>query len=101
MTLKDFSKDHHIELKSSVGNITLHIPEKLPATIKAEIKLTGFASRTKEYNIYSDFPLNAEQSGDEEYRGEILISKDGKINGGGDLIYLRTTNGNINIKKLR
>ncbi len=101
MTLKDFSKDHHVELKSSGGNITLHIPEKLPATIKAEIKLTGFASRTKEYNIYSDFPLNDGQTGDEENRGEILISKDGKINGGGDLIYLRTTNGNIIIKKLR
>ncbi|MBD3288436.1 DUF4097 family beta strand repeat protein [candidate division KSB1 bacterium] len=102
MTLKDFSKDHHVELKSSGGNITLWIPDKLPATIKAEIKLTGFASRTKEYNVYSDFPLESEDVGDEEnYRGEFMISKDGKINGGGDLIYLRTTNGNINIRKLQ
>ncbi len=101
MTLTDFSKDHHIEMNSSGGNITLYIPEKLPATIHAEIKLTG--SSWRDYNIYSDFSIKIEKSEDEKKRGrrDELIEGHGKINGGGDLIRLSTTNGNINIKKLK
>ena len=99
MTLKDFSKDHHVELKSSGGDLTLWIPEKLPATINAEIQLTG--STWQDYDIYSDFDLTKEKEDQERGRGGEYIRSQGKINGGGDLINLSTTNGNITIKKLR
>ena len=101
MTLKDFSKDHHVELKSSGGNLTLFIPEKLPATITAVINIKG--SSTRDYDIYSDFPLTSKKETSDEKRGrrEEVISSEGKINGGGDLILLETTNGNISIKKLK
>ena len=95
MTLKDFSKDHHVELKSSGGDLTLWIPEKLPATIRAEIKLSRSSWGSKDYNIYSDFPLQKEKENGDYIRCQ------GKINGGGDLINLQTSNGNIRINKLK
>ena len=101
MTLKDFSKDHHVEMKSSGGNLTLYIPAKLPATISAVITVKGSSHR--DYDIYSDFPLTSKRQTDKKKRGrrEEVIRSEGKINGGGDLIQLETTNGNITIKKLR
>lgn len=101
MTLKDFSKDHHVNMKSSGGNITLYLPEKLPATITAVINIRGASWR--DYDIYSDFPLTSKKEADEDKRGrrEEIIRSEGKINGGGDLIMLETTNGSISIKKLR
>lgn len=101
MTLKDFSKDHHVNMKSSGGNITLYLPEKLPATITAVINIRGASWR--DYDIYSDFPLTSKKEADEDKRGrrEEIIRSEGKINGGGDLIMLETTNGSISIKKLK
>ncbi|HDQ00097.1 MAG TPA: hypothetical protein ENN22_13045 [bacterium] len=100
MTLTDFSKDHHVSMKSSGGDVKLFIPEKLPATIDATIKLSGFSWRN--YDIYSDFPLKIEKDDKERDRrtGNILRAS-GDINGGGDLIQLSTSNGNIEIKKLK
>jgi hypothetical protein len=101
MTLKDFSKDHHVEMKSSGGNLTLYLPDKLPATITAVINIKGASWR--DYDIYSDFPLTSKKETSDEKRGrrEEVIRSEGKINGGGDLILLETTNGNISIKKAR
>jgi len=101
MTLKDFIKDHHVNMKSSGGNLTLLIPENLPATITATIKISGTSWR--DYDINSDFPLTSKKETDEAKPGrrEEVIRSEGKINGGGDLILLETTNGNISIKKLR
>jgi len=101
MTLKDFSRDHHVMMNSSGGNLTLAIPAKLPATIVATIHLQGRSWR--DYDIASDFPLTSSKQDEQKGRGrqrKAIVSK-GKINGGGDLIQLETTNGNITIKKLR
>ena len=102
MTLKDFTKDHHVTLKSSGGNIKLYIPAKLPATIDATLKISGFSMN--DYNISSDFPLTTErdkESKDRRSKRVELIHSQGKINGGGDLIKLETSNGNIEIIKLK
>jgi len=102
MTLINFNKDHHVTLKSSGGNLKLYIPAKLPATIDATIKLSG--SSMRDYNISSDFPIaieKSENSKDRRGRHVDLIQGQGKINGGGDLIKLETSNGNIEIKKIR
>jgi len=100
MTLTDFSKDHHVTMSSTGGDLTLYIPEKLPATISAVINKR---STSREYTIYSDFPLTSKKETDEDSRRhrDEIIRKEGKINGGGDLIQLETTNGNIAIKKLK
>ncbi|NOZ62692.1 MAG: DUF4097 family beta strand repeat protein [Calditrichaeota bacterium] len=96
MTLKDFSKDHHISMKTSGGEIELKIPEKLPATIKARLKITPRAR--DDYGIISDFPISIKK--EKEGRNEIITAT-GEINGGGDVIELKTTNGNISILKLK
>jgi hypothetical protein len=102
ITLTDFKKEHNVDLRTSGGELALYIPEKLPATIRAEIELTD---RWEDYNIYSDFPLTiSEEPGREKgrsRRGRRIIRSEGNINGGGDLIELYTTNGDIHIKKLR
>ena len=95
MTLQDFSVDHHIEVKTGGGEIDLTIPEKLPASIRAEIK---FRKRSwEDYKIASDFPLKT-TTDDEDSRYRIIRAT-GDINGGGDLINLRSGGGNIHIRK--
>jgi DUF4097 and DUF4098 domain-containing protein YvlB len=100
LTLTDFSKPHPVTLRSSGGNITLSIPEKMPATIRAEIILDrrhGWGSFER-YEIISDFPLTISK---DEDRGRERIHGEGSINGGGDLIDLSTSSGNIEIRKAR
>jgi DUF4097 and DUF4098 domain-containing protein YvlB len=97
-TLKDFTKPHTIDLKSSGGEIMLTIPEKLPATITAEIRLgDGRWFSRERYDISSDFPLKIQR--EEESREGRYIRGEGQINGGGDLITLTTSAGNITIRK--
>lgn len=93
ITLNDFKQDHRIYLESSSGSIRLYLPEKLPATISAEIRRN---SRWNRNEIYSDFPLTGEDTGSER-----ALRKSGDINGGGDEIILETTGGDIYIKKNR
>ena len=100
MTLTDFAKDHHISLKSSGGDIVLYIPNKLPATIDATIKLTGIS--WEDYTISSDFPITIKkETKDNGRRKYKILHGKGNINGGGDLIELITSNGNIKIQKLK
>lgn len=99
VTLTDFSKAHAITLRSSGGSIELSIPEKMPATVRAEITIEqrGWGSFER-YEILSDFPLTMSR---DKTAGREIVRAEGKLNGGGDLIDLRTSNGNIQIRKLR
>ncbi len=100
MTLQDFSKNHAVFLRTAGGEIRLTIPEKLPASIRAEIEVED---RWESYDIYSDFPLTSSDGSEgvksRRKRGR-RISSEGAINGGGDPIELFTRDGNIYIKKL-
>ncbi len=100
ITLSDFSRDHAVDLRSSGGELKLILPERLPATIRAEIEITD---RWDDYHIYSDFPLTSKEEGEagerRRRRHRKFIRSEGDINGGGDLIELFTVNGNIYIKK--
>lgn len=92
ITLQDFKKEQRIDLQSSAGSIRLTIPEKLPASISAEIVNAG--GRWKRFDIYSDFPLTRQE---EAGGGSLRMS--GDINGGGGEIRLETSNGDIHILK--
>ncbi len=99
MTLTDFTISHAIDLNTASGHILLRIPAKLPADIYAEIRLDrGIRRWGKRRDIYSDFPLT--KATNNEGRRKVLISK-GRINGGGDSIFLSTSNGDIIIEKLK
>lgn len=100
MTLTDLKKPHALSLSSSGGDVDLTIPEKLPAKIYAEIYLEERWGWGERYDISSDFPLKIER-GDGERRSSRYIRGEGEINGGGDLITLKTSAGNISIRKAR
>ncbi len=85
-------------LQSSGGELTIRIPENLPATLEAEIHLErSWSGRDREYQIDSDFDLDErEDSG----RNRRTIRATGDINGGGNLIRLETSGGDIQIRKV-
>ncbi|NIV04234.1 MAG: DUF4097 family beta strand repeat protein [Calditrichae bacterium] len=92
VTLQNFQKDHRLLLRTSVGNIRLTIPEKLPASITAEIHQNG--GRWKRFDIYSNFPLSTEEVEERQ-----VFRRTGDINGGGDEIRLEASHGDIRIMK--
>jgi len=92
--LKKGIKDNSIEIGSSGGDILICIPDNMKADVDAEIKITD---RWKDNEIRSDFPLKIERT---KKGSKTFITGLGKINGGGDLIKLRTRNGNIKIRKI-
>jgi len=96
ITLQDFSKPHGVELRTSGGDITLTLPSGIPASITAEIVLNKRSRSMKRYDIFSDFPLSKKQTEEDDKK---IIRSTGDINGGGDQVYLRTSGGNIHIKK--
>lgn len=90
-----FSATLQVNLRTSAGDIKLNIPEKMPATIHAEIAL-GHRPRFENYDIYSDFPLSKNKV---ETNAETSLVAQGEINGGGASIKLQTSAGNIRIGK--
>ena len=84
-------------LQSSGGELNIRIPEDLSATIEAEIHLErSWFGRDQDYRIDSDFDLD-EQDYERENRRTIRAT--GDINGGGNLIRLETSGGDIQIRK--
>ncbi len=92
LAIADPEVDTHCTLETAGGDVTIYLPAELKATIDAELRIEGRSHR--EYEIISDFPIEIEGG-----RRMKKIVGDGDINGGGDLIKLRTTNGDIEIKK--
>ncbi len=91
LTVTDKSADAHCTLKTAGGDVTLFLPEDLPATIDAQLRIERKVGR--DYRIYSDFPITIQGEGTKPITGK------GQINGGGNLMKLSTTNGDIHIKK--
>ncbi len=84
-------QDAHIYLESSGGDIELRLPASHAATIEARIQVSR-RSRG-DYRIYTDFPLTITGQDDREVIGR------GDSNGGGDLIRIETSNGDIRITR--
>ncbi len=84
-------------LQSSGGELTISIPEDLQASLEAEIQIgSSWFGRDKEYRIDSDFDLDEQDDGGRNGR---TIRATGEINGGGHLIRLKTSDGDIRIRK--
>lgn len=86
------------ELRSAGGDIRLAVPENSKVTIEALIRIEGrWGSRRSRYDIRSDFKADTYEKDDnmDEIRATF------KLNGGGEKIYLTTSNSNIIIQKLR
>jgi hypothetical protein len=80
------------QLETSVGDVYVYLPAGLPLTIDAAIDAAAG------HHIVTDFPLNI--LGDKEDFSERTIRGHGTLNGGGEVLRIRTVAGNIEIRKL-
>ena len=84
------------KLVSSGGEITLSIPEDAKATVEATIRIQGWGRHDNEYTVHSEFnAATYDKRGDPDEIRAVY-----QLNGGGELIELKTVNSDINIKKL-
>ena len=80
------------ELETSAGDIRIFLPATLPVTIDAAIDMAAG------HKIMSDFPLNIQ--GDNQIFAPMKLRGEGNLNGGGEVLRVRTVAGNIEIRKL-
>ena len=85
------------KLSTAGGDVRLYIDENSKATIEATIRLDSWGWKRNKYIVKSEFPKESYEMDEEE--GEIRAVY--KLNGGGELIELKTINSNIEIHKLR
>ncbi len=94
ITSGDFLLDHSVNIKARHGNVSIIIPENMPADVNAVIYYRDRFGA--DYQIKSDIELM--QSSLEKGQTKTLMAK-GSLNNGGHSILLNTSNGNIFIKK--
>lgn len=93
--------DHSVELSSMGGEVTLILPKNIDAEF--DIHLVYTKDSRKDYEITSDFDFKIEEKDKDwnyskgEARKEIIGT--GKTGGGKHIIYVKTINGDITIKK--
>jgi len=106
MSLLDTNADRSCRLTSGSGEVTLGLPSNINASIDATIRITR--NGWDDYTIYSDFPIKIQDKRDyEDYnrrsrreRRYREVIGTGEINGGGNIITIRTTNSDIIIRKI-
>ena len=80
------------ELETSMGDVFVYLPINVPLTIDAAIDAaTG-------HRIQSDFPLDIQ--GNKDDLTSSTVRGHGMLNGGGDVLRIRTVAGNIQIRKI-
>ncbi|MGH9510606.1 MAG: DUF4097 family beta strand repeat-containing protein [Terriglobales bacterium] len=79
-------------LQTAVGDITVYLSPNIPITIRASIDVANG------HTIRSDFPEIRVASNGGEW-GPKSVSAEGSLNGGGPLLKLRTSTGNIVLKR--
>lgn len=80
------------QLETSMGDVFVYLPVNVPLTIDAAIDAaTG-------HRIQSDFPLDIQ--GNKDDLTSSTVRGHGMLNGGGDVLRIRTVAGNIEIRKI-
>ena len=80
------------QLATAMGDVYVYLPPNLPLTIDAAIDAAAG------HKIVSDFPLTIRGEG-EQFAPQ-TVSGSGSLNGGGQVLRIRTVGGNIEIHKL-
>ena len=85
------SAPHDSELETSAGDITVYIASDVALDVRASVDMASG------HHITSEFPdIHVHSEGD---WGSKTISAEGKLNGGGPVLKVRTTTGDINFKR--
>lgn len=79
-------------LETSVGDIVVYVPEGLGVNVRAAVEVA------RGYGIRSDFPDQIKISNPQGL-GPREVYAEGSLNGGGPLLHVHTTTGNIEIKR--
>ena len=91
---------HDVELTSMHGEVTLVMPEGADLDIEIELDYTKNSSRN--YKIFSDYPIEQTESADWDYdNGSPRKTIRGTSAGGGNRVVIRTINGNVYLKRTR
>jgi DUF4097 and DUF4098 domain-containing protein YvlB len=80
------------QLQSAMGDVYVYLPVSVPLTIDATIDAAAG------HRIISDFPLNIK--GEQGDFSPQTVTGYGALNGGGQVLRIRTVTGNIEIRKL-
>jgi DUF4097 and DUF4098 domain-containing protein YvlB len=84
-------------IETSNGSVELVLPASAKADIEAEISVKGYRNNYRDFEIKSDF--ETVDNGESRSKKEIFAIY--KLNGGGEKIYIKTVNSNIEIRKAR
>jgi DUF4097 and DUF4098 domain-containing protein YvlB len=79
-------------LETSMGDVFVYLPTDVPLTIDAAIEAAAG------HQIHSDFPLDVQ--GNKEELVPSTLRGHGNLNGGGEVLRIRTVMGNIEIRKI-
>lgn len=88
--------DRHIDLDSKGGDILVVLPANFAMDVDIEVT---YGRRGRDGSaIRSDFALNVDDMPD-SFRGGGTIRGTGKVNGGGNKVRIRTTDGEVTLRK--
>ena len=79
------------QLQSNDGDIVVYIPRQMPVTIDAQVQLGD------EHRVIVDPAFQLKMSYDAGSNGGHLARAEGPLNGGGEILHLRTVTGNIRV----
>jgi DUF4097 and DUF4098 domain-containing protein YvlB len=77
------------ELQSNSGDIVVHLPRELAVTIDAQVQKGG------DHRVFVDPAFQLKVSYDDSSKGARTVRAEGDLNGGGEVLRLRTVAGNI------
>jgi DUF4097 and DUF4098 domain-containing protein YvlB len=81
-------------LETSAGDITIYIAPDVALSVRASVELGNG------HRITSDFPdIHISSEGGNDWGGPKTLTAEGKLNGGGPILKVRTTTGDISIKR--
>jgi DUF4097 and DUF4098 domain-containing protein YvlB len=81
-------------LETTAGDITVYLSDNLPVTIRASIELAnGHTIRSD----FADIHVSSEGGG---WPGPRTVTAEGQLNGGGPMLKVRTSSGNINFRRV-
>ena len=81
------------KLETQVGDIIVYVPDGLGVNVRAAVE----AART--YGIHSDFGEQLKITSPAGNIGQREFYAEGSLNGGGPVLHVHTTAGNIEIKR--